>query len=75
MHDTVTEYEAIDADHFGDGQRGSNLHRGDTGLLQFGGDRSAAARAGSSRRGEDDRIDRQSFCLLRHLPPHPARVG
>ena len=57
MHDAGAQYHAIGTDHLGDRFRGGDLHDGNTGFFEFGGDRSAAARARPSRRCENDRID------------------
>ncbi len=48
MDDAGSQDDAVGADHFGDGSRGSDLHHWDAGFLEFGGDRSAAASAGAS---------------------------
>ena len=74
LHNAVAEHDPIGPDHFRDGQRRSDLHRRDAGLFQFGRDRSAAARAGSSRGGENDSVDAQTFGFRRHLAPHTAGV-
>ena len=74
MNNAVTEHQPIRADHLGDGQRRSNLHGGDTRLFQLGCDRSAAASAGSSRRGENDRIDAVPFGLFRYFSAEAACV-
>ncbi len=74
MHTPIAEHSAIRADHFGDRQRGGDLHGRDTGFFQFGCDRSPAARAGASRGSKNDRIDAQLFGFLCHLPPHAPGV-
>ena len=74
MHDAVTQNGAVRAHHFRDRQGCCDLNRRDAGLLQFRRDRSAAARAGASRRSEYDGIDSQLFHPFGHLPAHPSRV-
>ena len=74
VNDAVAEHGAIGADHLGDGQRGGDLHRRYASFFQFRGDRSAAASAGASRGGEDNRVDAQPFRLLGHLAPHAPGV-
>jgi hypothetical protein len=74
VNNAVPKHQAIGSDHFRDRQRRSYLHRGDAGFFQFRGDRSAAARAGSSRRSENDRVDPQTPGFLGHLTAHAARV-
>lgn len=74
MNNAVTEHQSIRADHLGDGQRRGNLDGGDTRLLQLGCDRSAAARARPSRRGEDDGVDIEAFYLVGHFASHAARI-
>ena len=75
VDDTVTEYDPVGADHFGDRQRCGDLHGGDAGFFQFGCNRSAAASARTSRRCKNDRVDAQPFCFLGHLPPHAPGIG
>lgn len=74
VNNAVAEHQAIGADHFCNRQSGSDLHRRDAGFFQFRGDRSAAARAGSSRRSENDRVDPQAFGLLSHFTAHAAGI-
>ncbi len=74
MHDAATQDDAVGAHHLGDGLRGGNLHYRDAGFFQLGRDRSAAASAGSSRRGENDRIDAVSFGFFRYLSAEAACV-
>ena len=75
VHDAVTKHDSVSADHLSDGNGRSNLNCRDTRLLQFRCDRSAAARAGPSSRGENDGIDPQLLCPLGHLAPHPTSIG
>lgn len=74
MNDAGAEYDAVGTDHFGDGQCGRDLHDGNAGFLQLGCDRSAAAGAGASGRGEDHRVDTLQSGLCRHLAAEPARI-
>jgi hypothetical protein len=69
MHDAGAQNDTVGADHLRDRQGGSDLNHGNARFFEFGRDRSAAARAGSSRRGEDDGVDAVLFDLLGHLPP------
>jgi hypothetical protein len=57
VNNTIAEHNAIGADHLGNRHSGRDLHRRDSCLFQFRCNRSTAARAGSSSRGEYDRID------------------
>jgi hypothetical protein len=74
MHDAGAQDHAIGAYHLGDRLRGGNLHYRNARFLEFGRDRSAAASAGSSSRGENDRIDAVSFGLFRYLSTETAGV-
>ena len=74
MHDAVTEHGSVGPDHLGDGQGGGDLHGGDAGFFQLGGNRSAAASAGSSRGRKNDRVDAQPFGFLGHLASHAPRI-
>ena len=74
MHDAATQDDAVGAHHLGDRLCGGNLHYWDARFFQLGRDRSAAASAGSSRRGENDRIDAVSFGLFRYLSAEAACV-
>jgi hypothetical protein len=74
MDDAGAQDDAVGADHLGDWLRGGNLHHRDAGFFQFGRDRSAAASAGASRRGENDRIDAVPFGLFRYLSAEAACV-
>ncbi len=74
VHDARAQDDAVGTDHFGDRLRGGNLYHRDAGFFQFGRDRSAAASAGSSRRGENDRIDAVPFGLFRYLSAEAACV-
>ena len=49
MNDAVAKHDSVGADHLSDGNRRSDLNGRNPRLLQFGRDRSAAARAGPSR--------------------------
>jgi hypothetical protein len=75
LHNAVAENDPIGTDHFGDGERRGDLHRRDAGFFQFYCDRSATARAGASRGGENHRIDAQQFGFDSHLAAHAPRVG
>src|SRR6185295_17220297 len=68
-------YHAIGTDHLGDRFRGGDLHDGNTGFFEFGGDRSAAARAGPSRGRQDNSVNSLLFDLGGHFPAESARVG
>jgi len=57
MDDTIAQHQPVGADHFCHWQRRGNLHCGDTGFFQLRSDRSAAASAGPSSRGENNRVD------------------
>jgi hypothetical protein len=74
MNDAIAENDAINADHLRNRQSGSDLHRRDPCLLQFGCNRSAAARAGSSGGGEYDRVDSLKLGFGRHFTAHAARI-
>ena len=74
MYDASAQDDAIGSDHLGDWQGRGNLHHRDARFFEFRRDRSAAARAGPSRRREDDRIDAVLLDLLGHLPAQTARV-
>ena len=74
VDDTVAQHQAICPNHFCDRQSRRDLHRRDTCLFEFRRNRSAAARAGSSRRREDDRVDAQVLGFLCHLATHPAGI-
>ena len=74
VDNAVAEHRPVGADHLGDGQRRSDLHGWDAGFFQFGGDRSAAASAGSSRRRENDRVDAETLGLLGHFASHAPGV-
>ena len=74
VDDAVAEHGSVGADHLGDGQGGGDLHGWNTGFFQFGGDRSAAASAGPSRRRKNDSVDAQPFGFLGHLAPHAPRI-
>ena len=75
MNDAVSEHYPIRPNHFCDGQRGGNLNRRDAGLLQFGRDRSAAARASPSGRSQYHAVDPKRLCLFSHFTPHAPGVG
>jgi hypothetical protein len=75
MDNTATLDNTIRADHLCHGQHRSDLHNGDTGLLELGCDRSAAASGRASRRGQNDRIDPLGLKLLGNLTTQPAAVG
>jgi hypothetical protein len=68
------ENDAVGADHFGDRQGGCDLHDGNASFLQLGGDRSAAASTGPSRRGENHRVDAVLLDFLGDFPAEAARV-
>ena len=74
MDDSGSQDDTIRTDHFGDWQGRGDLNDGDAGFFEFGGDRSAAARARTSRGREDDCVDAVSFDLFRNLPAEAARV-
>lgn len=74
MNDAIPEHHAIGSDHSRDRERGGDLHGGNPGFFQLGGDRSAAARARSSGRRQDDRVDSEIFDLCGDLAPHTARI-
>jgi len=57
MDNTAALDDTVRADHLRHGHHGGDLHDGDTGLLEFGRDRSAAASGRASRGSKDDRID------------------
>ena len=72
---SVTKHHPIGADHLGDGQGRGDLDYRDSGLLEFGCDRSAAASAGPSSRREDHRVNALVLDLLDHLLAHAPGVG
>lgn len=74
VNNSISEHGTVGADHLGDRQRRGNLNGWNTGLFKFRGDRSAAACAGSSSRGENDRIDTETFGFVGHLASHPPGV-
>jgi hypothetical protein len=74
VDDAGALHDAISADHFGDRPRGGDLHDGDAGFFQFGCDRSAAASASPSRRGQNHRVDAFPFNFFGHLAAKPAGV-
>ena len=57
MDNTATLDDTVRADHLRHGQHRGDLHDGNTGLFEFGGDRSTAASGRPSGGGEDHRID------------------
>ena len=67
MDNAATLNHTVRANHLCHGQYRSDLHDGDTGLLEFGGDRSTAASGRSSRGGQDDRIHPLILEFLRDL--------
>ena len=74
VDDAGSQNDAVGADHFGDGQGGGDLHDWDAGFFEFGGDRSAAARAGASSGGEDHRVDAVALDFFDHLAPQAPGV-
>jgi hypothetical protein len=74
MHDASAQNDTVGSNHLGDRQGGGNLHHRDACFFEFRRDRSAAARAGPSRRRKDDRIDAVLLDLLGHLPAQTPRV-
>ncbi len=74
MNDAVPKNDAIRPNHFSDGESRSDLHRRDSRFLQLGRNRSAAARAGSSSRGEYHRIDSLKFGFGRHFTADAACI-
>jgi hypothetical protein len=75
VNDTVPEHQPIGSDHLRNRQRRRDLHGRNARLFQFSRDRSAAARARSSRRCEDYGIDSETFDPLGHFPTHATRIG
>ena len=75
MDNTTTLNDPVRADHLRHGQYRGDLYDGDTGLFEFGRDRSTAARGRPSRGRQDDRIDPLCLELLRNLTTEPAAVG
>ena len=67
--------DAVGANHLGDGNHRGYLANRDTRFFQLGRDRSAAASAGPSSRGEDHRVNPRILQLLRDLLSQTAAVG
>ncbi len=74
VNDPMSQDDTVGAHHLGNGQGRCYLNHRDAGLLQLGCDRSAAASAGASGRGEDHGVYPFSFHLMDHLLAHPAGV-
>ena len=75
MYNPTTLYNTVRADHLGHRHDGGNLHDGNTGLFEFGRDRSTAARAGTSRGGQNHSLHPVGFELLGNLPSQTAAIG
>ena len=75
VDDATPLYHTIGAHHLRHRLYGGHLHDGNTGLFQFGRDRSAAASRGASGGGEDHRIDAILLQLGGDLPPQAPAVG
>lgn len=75
MDNTAPLNDTVRADHLCHRQYRSDLHDGDTGLLELGGDRSTAASRRPSRGGQDDGIHPLVLELLRDLTPQPPTVS
>jgi hypothetical protein len=75
MDNTATLDDTVRADHLRHGHHRSDLHDRNTGLLEFGRNRSAAASGRPSRGGQDDRIDPLCLELLRDLATKPTAVS
>ena len=75
VHNAVAQHHAVRSDHLGNRQCRSNLHHGNAGFLQLGRDRSAAARARSSRRSQNHGVDAVPLDLLRHFAAQAPRIG
>jgi len=67
VHDAMPQHHPVGSHHFCDGQCGSHLYDGNAGLLELGRNRSTAARARTSRRGQYDGVHALLFHFLRHL--------
>jgi hypothetical protein len=75
VHNATTLHNAVRADHLGHWHDGGNLYDGNTGLFEFGRDRSTAARAGASRGGQNHGLYPFGLELLGDLPPQTAAIG
>lgn len=75
MDNTTALDDTVRANHLCYGHHRGDLHDGDTGLLEFGRDRSAAASGRASRGGQNDRINPLLLELLSDLTPQPTTVG
>ena len=74
MDNAIAKHRPVGADHLRDRQRRGDLYGWDAGFFKFGGNRSAAASAGPSRRRENDRVDAEEFGLFGHLASHTPSV-
>lgn len=75
MDYAVAEDHTIGTNHLGDRQGRGDLDNRDSGFLELGCDRSAAASAGSSSRCEDHGVHALGFDFLDHLLTHAPGVG
>ena len=75
MDYAVAEDHTIGANHLGDRQGRGDLDNRDSGFLELGCDRSAAASAGSSSRCEYHGVHAHGFDCLDHLLAHAPGVG
>ena len=75
VHNATALHNAVRADHFSYWHDRGDLHDGNTGLFEFGRDRSTAARTGASRGGQNDGLHPVGLELLGNLPPQTAAIG
>jgi hypothetical protein len=75
VNDAVPSYSAVGAYHLCNRESGRDLNCRDTGLFEFGCDRSAAARARPSGGCKDNSVDAQLFDSFRHLAAHAPGIG
>ena len=75
VHNTAALHNAVRADHFSYWHDRGDLDDGNTGLFEFGRDRSTAACAGASRGGQNHGLHPVGLELLGNLPPQTAAIG
>lgn len=74
VDDAIPQHDAIGSDHLRDRQCRGDLHGGDAGLFQFCRNRSTAARTGTSRGCQDNRVNLQPPRLLGDFATHAPRI-